>query len=496
MRRAPGTISLAYAASSSMTQSPVGGLVLVTFSSILQISMVCAIGYLMAHLGVLDKKMQGKMNKLNVSIFTPALLFSKVAFYLSPERLAELAIVPIGFVVVTLGSALASVLTSRLLRIPRGQRNFVMACAITPNSNTLPVALISSLVYAVPELHWVRDGVDNDTPNDMLGRALTYLVMFSTLGTVQRWSIGATLMSNVREELPEMPHDDAPEENRSGFRDDVTDFLIDQQHRSELADHGWRRPPAMSSPLRHEILTEEPESLSAPAPRAPRGGLLGVWERWVLPAIQGFLAFMTVPLWSALISFVVAMLPPLQRVLLACTPIVDTLEQMGQCSIPLSILVLGAYFAGDDAPTTMLVNRRSHVEESSAEHEQWLELERKRKRTTWRTILAAASSRMIVTPLLLFPVLVYVCLVVRTKVVDDPVFIACACLIIGSPPALTLAQITRQRAGPNSNLESLISGTIFVSYIFYTAPVAILLVFGALYVDQLQEMMFLVPTMT
>ena len=47
----------------------------------------------MESIGVLDKKMQGKMNKLNVSVFTPALLFSKVAFYLSPERMVELAIV-------------------------------------------------------------------------------------------------------------------------------------------------------------------------------------------------------------------------------------------------------------------------------------------------------------------------------------------------------------------------------------------------------------------
>lgn len=66
-------------------------------------------------------------------------------------------------------------------------------------------------------------------------------------------------------------------------------------------------------------------------------------------------------------------------------------------------------------------------------------------------------------------------------------FIACACLLIGSPPALTLAQITKQKADPNSNVESLISGTIFVSYIFYTAPITIILVFGALYVNELQD---------
>ena len=150
---------------------PIGHLVLATVACILQSVFVCLVGYLMANVGVLDKRMQSKLNKLNVSVFTPALLFSKVAFYLTPERLSELAIVPIGFVCVTFMSAVASILTSRLLRVLPSQRPFVTACAITPNSNTLPVALISSLVYSVPELHWVQDGEDSDRPELMLGRA-------------------------------------------------------------------------------------------------------------------------------------------------------------------------------------------------------------------------------------------------------------------------------------------------------------------------------------
>jgi len=67
----------------------------------------------------------------------------------------------------------------------------------------------------------------------------------------------------------------------------------------------------------------------------------------------------------------------------------------------------------------------------------------------------------------------------------------CACLLIGSPPALTLAQITRQRAAPSSHMEMLISGTIFVSYIVLTAPITILLVFLALYLDELQSRVIL-----
>ena len=59
---------------------PVGRLVIVTLSCILQIVAVSGMGYIMARVGVLDRRMQSKLNKLNVSVLTPALLFGKIAF--------------------------------------------------------------------------------------------------------------------------------------------------------------------------------------------------------------------------------------------------------------------------------------------------------------------------------------------------------------------------------------------------------------------------------
>ena len=64
-------------------------------------------------------------------------------------------------------------------------RSFVMAAAMFMNSNTLPIALMQSLVVAVPDLAWGPD----DNKNGMLGRALTYLTMYSTLGMVVRQTL-------------------------------------------------------------------------------------------------------------------------------------------------------------------------------------------------------------------------------------------------------------------------------------------------------------------
>ena len=55
-----------------------------------------------------------------------------------------------------------------------------MAASMFMNSNSLPIALLQSLVVAVPGLHWG----DDDTESAMVGRALSYLTVCSTLGMV------------------------------------------------------------------------------------------------------------------------------------------------------------------------------------------------------------------------------------------------------------------------------------------------------------------------
>ena len=55
-----------------------------------------------------------------------------------------------------------------------------MAAAMFMNSNSLPIALMQSLVITVPGLKWG----DDDNKDAMVGRALTYLVLHSTLGMV------------------------------------------------------------------------------------------------------------------------------------------------------------------------------------------------------------------------------------------------------------------------------------------------------------------------
>lgn len=276
------------------------------------------------------------------------------------------------------------------------------AGSITPNSNTLPVALIQSLVTTVPQLHWVRDGEDTDTPDLMLGRALTYLVMYSTLGTVQRWSIGASLLASVT-------NDQKPPTWRrgSGMADDVTDNFISSQRREQLASGSLFSGNFVSEPVDESALAESHIHV-------PESRLVWFWRHVCVPGWNGFLAFMTVPLWAALLSFIVAMLAPLQRALVACGPVVGALDQAGQCSIPLSILVLGAYFhAEEEAPTPERTPARNPAEETEPSD---IVRQRSGPDYSWRTILAATIARMIITPLITVPALWFACIWARSDV--------------------------------------------------------------------------------
>jgi hypothetical protein len=103
-----------------------------------------------------------------------------------------------------------------------------MAVASSPNSNSLPIAFMQSLVVSIDELKW---GKVSDRPfrlrrvlkpalltgrhegvsilcshpacrplrSEMLGRALSYLVVFSTLGIIYRWSLAVKLLSGADE---------------------------------------------------------------------------------------------------------------------------------------------------------------------------------------------------------------------------------------------------------------------------------------------------------
>lgn len=597
-----------------MANTPVWPLLSTVFQSILQVFLLCLAGYLLAWRRIIDKPTQRVINHINITLFTPALLFSKVAFFLSPAKLKELWIIPIFFVVITVFSALVARLLSRMFGLKKSHRNFAMAASMFMNSNSLPIALMQSLVISVHGLKWTPD----DNTNAMLGRALTYLVLYSTLGMMLRWSYGVRLLSSADSPptptspysplLAAVPYDaeGAQYADNASQSDEAT---LSESHGSSRfqptsPSHHWQTQVQPTSPSHHwqsqahaqtisvtsslddtdendkDTACETPAFVPEPAGhiyghlhphrsrtcaleqssslshsrtphlshppqntaiyhsfpnspvrehpvlnsvtpvdseeeiedeaevagqalrcrhhRRPHTGLRYVWKcsknTW-----RRVNAFMTMPLWASLLSIIVACIPPLQSALERMEPVKGALNAAGNCSIPLTLVVLGAYFyseppeddvQGGDLTDYETDERRrdlglskSHISLLSTLQEM-LALKRApqpqpQTRGEGKTVFVAVLARMVVVPAVMLPVLAILARLDAHDILEDPVFVVSNVLLIASPPALTLAQITQ--ATSNDSFERLISRTVFWSYCVVTPPSTILvLVLGLL----------------
>ncbi|KZP16933.1 hypothetical protein FIBSPDRAFT_957637 [Athelia psychrophila] len=527
------------------TESPVLPLLRTVFASILEVFLLCLAGYILAHRGILDKKTQRQLNRLNVSLFTPSLLFSKVAFFLSLAKLRELWIIPILFISVTLLSMGVAFTLGWIFKLKRSQRKFAMAASMFMNSNSLPIALMQSLIVTSPHLKWGKD----DNKNAMVGRALTYLVMYSTLVMVLRWSYGVRLLAQADDEEPiiitapeeederslllsdsqaTLPGDDAPQARVIS----PTGFDTGGERRSNdilSPHHGRLRPkrrdtgvflsfpntpnrsamnPAASTSSSTSNLSKittrspssaidvdgdeesEDEDTALPChrrhPTEPTSSRFQSLVRRSLCRIGRWWAtfndFMKAPLWAAIASLIVAGILPLQHFLEEyAQPIKGSLASAGDCAVPVTLIVLGAYFyrpkeeGGTGKEQSFFTGIRNTLKLWRKDTTSMPEPTPVLRPGETRTVVIAILSRMVIVPMLLMPLMALSTTYKWQAVFEDPVFVVANVLLISSPPALTLAQSTQAVASGNA-FERLISRTIFWSYCVVTPPATIIYV--------------------
>ncbi|KAF8490949.1 auxin efflux carrier [Russula emetica] len=457
------------------------------FGSIIQVVLVCCAGYFLTLRGILDKTTQRQLNAINVNFFTPCLLFSRVAFSLSADEFKELWIIPLFFILISGVSLVVAWLLAFVFRLNLPQRNFAMAAAMIMNSNSLPVALLQSLVVSVPGLKWGQD----DTTNSMVGRALAYILLSGTMGQFIRWSYGVHLLSKAVipdeiEHVVTLDDENCPSTERSMER--IEDLRREDGRGDQVT---WRAPhvttvPRPSGPEEEAIpIVNVDEYVPVPvwsrkntlAQRAARAGGT-IWRRVT--------NFMTPPLWASVASLVVALFQPLQHFIgNYLRPLRGAITQAGDCSVPLTLIVLGAYFYR--APDKSKLPPSDDLESQRAtplsrlrsifclESESQMGAIRLRANTSQlgnsgegRMIFAIILARMFIVPLLLLPLVVLGALRGSPGVFKDPVFILSQVVLLASPPALTLAQIS----GATSDIfERWISRTVFWSYCLVTPPV-------------------------
>jgi predicted permease len=184
--------------------------------------------------------------------------------------------------------------------------------------------------------------------------------------------------------------------------------------------------------------------------------------------------FMTPPLWASVLSLAVALNQPLQHVLgVKLRPIRDAITQAGDCSIPLTLVVLGAYFhrppdkselplSEPTGPQVSLVGSLRRIFSLEGWKADGSIPSHGTHTQEGRTVFVSILARMVVVPALLLPLVVFSRLQGYPQVIQEcvplisnilnililshlhassPVFILSNVLLMASPPALTLAQV-------------------------------------------------------
>lgn len=196
-------------------------LTLLVFEAVMEVVCVSLPGYVVARCGMFNTEHQKFVANLNVSLFTPCLIFTKLASQLTLSKIAELAVIPVIFVFMTVVSYSCSLAVAKALRLEKRARNFVIAMGVFGNSNSLPISLVMSLANTISGLHW--DMIPGDNDEEVAARGILYLLIFQQLGQLLRWSWGYHVLL-----APPSPNEDENDDNEvtppnTRYRDNVSE---------------------------------------------------------------------------------------------------------------------------------------------------------------------------------------------------------------------------------------------------------------------------------
>lgn len=182
-------------------------LVLLVFEAVMEVVCVALPGYIIARLGHFDAEKQKFLANLNIQLFTPCLIFTKLASQLNADKLADLGIIPVIFVIMTLVSYVVALGVTKAFGFSKRPANFVIAMGVFGNSNSLPISLVISLAQTISGLHWDRIPGDND--DEVAARGILYLLVFQQLGQLVRWSWGYHVLLAPKDKYEEYNQDQA-----------------------------------------------------------------------------------------------------------------------------------------------------------------------------------------------------------------------------------------------------------------------------------------------
>ncbi|KXT06723.1 hypothetical protein AC578_8601 [Pseudocercospora eumusae] len=184
--------------------------------AVLEVVFVALPGFLVAISGMFDANSQKFVAELNTMVFTPCLIFTKLASQLNADKLADLVVIPFIFIAQTLVSWLCAQTMAWSFgfgkKNKKMQKNFVLAMGVFGNSNSLPISLVLSLSKTISGLHW--DEIPGDNDDEVAARGILYLLIFQQLGQLLRWTWGYSVLLKPAESYTPSERGDDPDDER------------------------------------------------------------------------------------------------------------------------------------------------------------------------------------------------------------------------------------------------------------------------------------------
>ncbi|KAH8125137.1 auxin efflux carrier [Trichoderma asperelloides] len=511
-------------------------LCLLVFEAVLEVVCVSLPGYIVARLGHFDADKQKFLANLNVMLFTPCLIFTKLASQLNAEKLSDLAIIPAIFVVQTLVSWVVSILVAKGFRFNKRASNFVTAMGVFGNSNSLPISLVLSLSQTIKGLHWDRIPGDND--DEVGARGILYLLIFQQLGQLVRWSWGYHVLlapkdkyAEYQDEIAEEGHyryrDEEPSEQEpeiliSGLDGDTEDdgesnasgdyipagrtpvantsraslagSSVDNDDMLNFKKGGYTRGGALANTdLEDDILSfprirlrDEAEVEHGVTARIKKSlhslkdktsvVMTRQYQRLPQP-VRTCLSFIHMSIMKAVTFVWDFMNPPLWAMLIAV--VVASIPNLQQLffedgSFVKNSVTNAVASSGGVAVPLILVVLGANLARNTAAHDSPLDPEEEKIGT--KLLIASLLSRMVLPTLIMAPILAITAKYLPISILDDPIFIVVCFLLTGAPSALQLAQICQI----NNVYEQTMGRILFQSYVIWILPSTLFLVMMAL----------------
>ncbi|GAW16364.1 hypothetical protein ANO14919_057900 [Xylariales sp. No.14919] len=510
------------------------GLVILVFEAVLEVICVSLPGYILARRGLFKPEHQKFVANLNMELFTPCLIFSKLAKQLNPNQLGDLAVIPIIFIIQTCVSYGVSICVSRLCRFGKRATNFVTAMSVFGNSNSLPISLVISLSQTLKGLSW--DRVKGDHSGLVSSRGILYLLIFQQLGQMVRWSWGFHILLAKKDQYEEY-RDECIEEGRYRDEDTSSEVLIPGLDGNSESSDDDIYVPAGRTPVGGTSSTSSADSDSDDESGTPKKPSAAINENgsdaqngpFEMPAddpndimsfppmrdldepespkgVRGFFArskfalrrasahvkartrhlclrayaklprVITFPLEKTTNFLREFMNPPLWAMLLSV--VVASVPRLQQLFFEKGSFVKNSVtdaitLSGNVAVPLILVVLGANLANSTKESEV---KDSEEAKIGSRLLIASLISRMVLPTLIMAPILALIAKHIPVSILDDPIFIVVCFLLTGAPSALQLAQICQI----NEVYEGVMSKILFQSYVVWILPSTLILVMLAL----------------